>query len=196
MMPPIKTQKTEIRLEYLQKRRAIAPEEKKLRDEKIAKLFLSSITYRYSRAVLLYAALEDEIDISDIAKAALASGKTVAYPKCNSADNTMEYRIIKSLDDLAPGTFDILEPRDECPVYDAARAQADHAVCIVPGVVFDTQGYRIGYGRGFYDRFLNGFAGVKVGLVYSDFILKTIPRGRFDLACDVMVSEKGVKAIG
>ena len=106
-------------------------------------------------------------------------------------------RIVRDLAQLSPGALGIMEPTEECEVYDyISNAQRDHAVCIVPGVVFDVQGYRIGYGRGFYDRFLNRFEGVKVGLAYSDFILKTIPRGRYDLACDVIVSEKGVRAIG
>ncbi len=197
MIQPIKTVKTELRQEYLEKRRALDPVQKKAQDTKIIQLFLSSITYRYSSAVLLYAPLKDEIDVNAISNAALAAGKTVAYPKCNTKDNTMEYRIVRDLAQLSPGALGIMEPTEECEVYDyISNAQRDHAVCIVPGVVFDVQGYRIGYGRGFYDRFLNRFEGVKVGLAYSDFILKTIPRGRYDLACDVIVSEKGVRAIG
>ena len=197
MIQPIKTLKTELRQEYIGKRRAIGPEQKKELDDRITQLFLSSITYRYSAAVLLYAPLDDEIDVNEIAKQALSAGKIVAFPKCNVKDNTMEYRIVHDLSELVPGALDILEPAADTEIYDyIARAQRDHAVCIVPGVVFDIQGYRIGYGRGFYDRFLNRFEGVKVGLAYSNFILKTIPRGRYDLPCDVIVSEKGVRAIG
>lgn len=186
-----------MRTEYMNLRRAIPAEEKAKLDKRISELFLASITYRYSKAVLLYAPLDDEIDVWGISKAALEAGKLVAFPRCNAEDNTMKYHIVKSLDELERSTFGILEPKAECEIYDYEKnAQNDHAVCIVPGVVFDKAGYRIGYGRGFYDRFLNKFEGVKVGFAYSDFIIKSVPRGRYDLACDVIVSEKGVRAIG
>ena len=82
MIQPIKTVKTELRQEYLEKRRALDPVQKKAQDTKIIQLFLSSITYRYSSAVLLYAPLKDEIDVNAISNAALAAGKA---PSCRRA---------------------------------------------------------------------------------------------------------------
>ena len=69
------------------------------------------------------------------------------------------------------------------------------ATVLVPAVVFDKEGYRIGYGKGFYDRFLSNFTGVKVGLVYSNMILPKVPRGRFDKHVDIIISERGVVAV-
>jgi large subunit ribosomal protein L18 len=65
----------------------------------------------------------------------------------------------------------------------------------IKDVVFDRAGYRVGYGRGFYDRYLTSFPGVRVGIVYADCVLGEIPRGRFDLAVDVLVTDKGVRAV-
>ena len=67
------------------------------------------------------------------------------------------------------------------------------SICIIPGVVFDEWGYRVGYGKGYYDRFLSAYDGTKFGLSYSECILKEVPRGRFDRHVDILISEKGVK---
>ena len=62
----------------------------------------------------------------------------------------------------------------------------------VPGIAFDDRGYRIGYGKGFYDRFLSSFDGSSIGVAYEDFILPVVPRGRFDEKVDVLLTENGV----
>ena len=67
------------------------------------------------------------------------------------------------------------------------------SICIIPGVVFDNAGYRVGYGKGYYDRFLAAYDGTKFGLAYSECILNEVPRGRFDRHVDILISEKGVK---
>ena len=70
------------------------------------------------------------------------------------------------------------------------------SICIIPGIVFDSEGYRVGYGKGYYDRFLAAYDGTKFGLVYSECILPSVPRGRFDRHVDILISEKGVKLAG
>ena len=69
---------------------------------------------------------------------------------------------------------------------------SDVVLCLVPGVVFDVHGYRIGYGGGYYDRFLHDYNGACAGLVYRDFILPVLPHGRFDLALPVMITDGGI----
>ena len=63
------------------------------------------------------------------------------------------------------------------------------------GLVYDKKGYRIGYGKGFYDRFLSEFKGVAIGLCYSSFCVPEVPKGRFDKHVDVIITEKGVYAV-
>ncbi len=192
----IRAHKNEIRAQYKERRRAIPREEKQARDDRICRLFLSSITYRYAKILLLYAPTGDEIDIMPIARRALADGKAVAFPRCRPAECRMDYHFITSEDELKPGAYGIREPDEALPLYDPTAAPADdHPVCIVPGLVFDTEGYRIGYGKGYYDRYLVDFCGVRIGTVYSDFVLPRLVRGRFDLAVDVLVTEKGVRAV-
>ena len=104
----------------------------------------------------------------------------------------MSYRAVSSLDELSPAAYGIPEPPEDAPVYDPAK-DSGSAICFVPGLVYDRMGYRVGYGKGFYDRYLSAFSGCKIGVVYSDYILKSVPRGRFDVKVDILLTEKGVK---
>ena len=65
---------------------------------------------------------------------------------------------------------------------------------LVPGIAFSAGGYRLGYGKGYYDRYLSSFKGTKVGVAYTDFIANSVPHGRFDLAVDVLITERGIYA--
>lgn len=192
----IRARKNEIRTQYRACREALSREERTARDLRICELFLSSITYRYAKVLLMYAPLDDEIDVMPIAERAWADGKNVAFPRCRKEDCTMEYHVVQSTDELIAGAYGIREPQDSAPVWSAAEGTAeDHPVCLIPGLVFDRAGYRVGYGKGYYDRYLSTFPGVRVGIVYADCVLGEIPRGRFDLAVDVLVTDKGVRAV-
>lgn len=192
-MYEIRVQKNKIRSVYMEKRRNLSPEIRTFYSDKICERFMALVTYRYADALLMYAPQGHEIDVTRIAKHALANGKTVAYPRCDTSGSTMEYHIITSLDQLERGSYGIMEPSPKLPVYDVKSTEK--AVCLVPALVYDKCGYRLGYGKGYYDRYLAAFNGAKVGLVYDDFIVPHVPRGRYDLAVDVLVTEKGVKAL-
>ena len=188
----IKKQKDDIREEYKERRRSMAPEEKFRRDEAICKAASGLVSFRYADYVLLYAATADEIDVSAIAKAAYERGKKVLFPRCDRKTHTMTYHEVASLDELQDDGMGGLEPPEGNPVYDAENDKAG-AVCFVPGLVYDKAGYRLGYGKGFYDRYLSGFSGCTIGVVYSDYILPEVPRGRFDVTVDILLTERGVK---
>ncbi len=185
----IKELKTEIRNTYKEKRKNISLEEKKLMDSAICKKFLSLSSYRFADTVLLYSPLKYEIDTLAIANDALSKGKKVAFPRCIE-DNQMVYHYISSLDDLSPGMYGIREPNNNLPTF--APSATDRVICVLPAIVYDKSGYRLGYGKGYYDRFLSDFKGTKAGLIYSDYILENIPHGRFDLKSDFVITEKGV----
>ena len=192
-MYEIRNQKNKIRSVYMSKRGSLSPEIRAVYDNKICDRLMALVTYRYAEALLMYSPLAHEININKITLHALTNGKTVAYPRCDTIGNTMEYHIVNSLDQLEPGAYGIKEPSADLPVYDVKSTK--NAVCIVPALVYDKSGYRLGYGKGYYDRYLAEFNGAKVGLVYNDFIVSSVPRGRYDLAVDVLVTEKGVKAL-
>ncbi len=194
-MNVIRKQKDEIRAEYAKKRAEMDKAEKARRDAAIANAAVSLVSFRYAEYVLLYAANENEIDISAIAKEALARGKKIAFPRCDKETHTMRYHIVSSLDELSPEAYGILEPPMDNPVYDPEK-DLGSAICFVPGLVYDKEGYRLGYGKGFYDRYLSAFSGSTVGVVYSDYILPVVPRGRFDVSVTILLTEKGVRMPG
>ena len=189
----IKKQKDDMREEYKQRRLEIPADERQLRDEAVCRAAENLVSFRYAEYVLLYAATQGEIDVNALAQSALDKGKTVLFPRCDKKTHTMKYHAVKSLDELVEDSYGIPEPPETNPVYDAEH-EVRSAVCFVPGLVYDKAGYRLGYGKGFYDRYLSSFSGCTIGVVYSDYILNEVPRGRFDVSVDILLTEKGVKA--
>ena len=180
-----------LRREYREKRKAIDKNEKAKMDAAICKYAASLASFRFSDVILLYAPLEDEVDIMPIAHEAIRRGKKVAFPRCNTEDHTMEFYFCHP-DELISLAYGILEPSETCELYDR-DSDTRSAVCFVPGLLYDYSGYRIGYGGGYYDRYLSAFSGTKIGVAYREFILPTIPRGRYDIKTDILLTEKNVR---
>ena len=193
-MTPIKREKDIIRKDCSEKRNAMTPEERKVMDEKICQIATSLISFRHADIILLYAPIKSEIDVMPIFEVAKQRGKMVAFPKCNVEERTMQFYFVESLDDLTPCAYGIREPREDLPIYDPENTKGV-ALCFVPGLAFDVYGYRLGYGKGYYDKFMNRFVGSTIGMVYSPLVLSSLPRGRFDRHCDIMITEKGIKPI-
>ena len=193
-MYEIRKHKTEIREYYLAKRRGLDEAVRAEKNEKICKNMLASATFRYADIILMYYPKPDEIVIRTVAEAALAAGKKIAFPRCNPEDHTMIFHFVSSLDELSPGSYNIMEPDASLPAFLPETAESANVVCIVPAVVFDKKGFRIGYGGGYYDRYLAKFRGTKIGFAYRDFIVNSVPHGRFDLTVDVMITERGIYA--
>lgn len=185
----IKAMKTELRKTYLEKRAAIPSEERERRDARICSLILSSASFRYASSLLAYYPKADEVNILPALRAALKMGKRVALPHCD-APHHMTYRYVDDLDALAAGAYGIPAPDENAEAF--CERPGESSLCLVPGVVFDTHGYRIGYGGGYYDRFLHDYGGARAGVVYREFILPTLPYGRFDLSLPVMFTETGI----
>ena len=185
----VKEAKNELRKKYKLLRSELSPDEKKALDDAICALTVSLASFRFADTVLMYAPTGSEIDVLPIARYALECGKRVAFPRCNADDHTMEFKYVSSLDELCEGKYSIKEPSESA---ESVR-DLSHSICIVPGLVFDKSGYRVGYGKGYYDRFLSTYKETKLGLVYSDFILDFVPPGRFDRHVDTLVCEKGVR---
>ncbi len=188
----IKKQKDDMRDEYKRLRLEIPVEERQRRDAAVCRAAESLVSFRYAEFVLLYAATQGEIDVYSVAQTALDKGKTVLFPRCDKKTHTMKYHAVTSLDELVEDSYGIPEPPETNPVYDVEH-ETGSAVCFVPGLVYDKAGYRLGYGKGFYDRYLSSFKGCTIGVVYSDYILNEVPRGRFDVSVDILLTEKGVK---
>ena len=103
----------------------------------------------------------------------------------------MTYRLVTSVDEMTADVYGILAPPESAPAYDVTDRST--ALCIIPGLIYDREGYRVGYGGGYYDRFLADFCGCKMGVIYSDFIIHKVPKGHFDHKVDIMLTEKNVR---
>lgn len=189
-MSELRDQKKRIRDRFRAIRSAIDPLVKQKNDGEICKRFRGLASYRYADTVMFYAPLPDEVDIMPLARDALASGKRVAFPLCG-AENSMTYHLITDLSQLVPGNYGIFEPTPDLPIFFPSSTQ-QNILCLVPAIVFDLKGYRIGYGKGYYDRYLYDFSGIKAGVGYKDCVVDRLPRGKYDTAVDFLVTEKGV----
>ena len=104
----------------------------------------------------------------------------------------MNFMFIESFDELEIGKFGILEPKNHLKkVFDFSKP----ALCVVPGLCFDKNGFRVGYGGGYYDRFLCKFKGLSAGLCYDKNVLKSIDFDEYDVSVDCLVTESGIKKI-
>jgi len=187
-----KEEKNELRTKYLEKRKKFDPKEKARRDEAICQTILSSVSYRYAQNVLMFYPKNFEIDVRPIMQRALADKKRVAFPLCApDGSPNMEFHFVNSEEDLEMGIFKIMAPKPECEMFDRENFHGTTLI-LVPALAFDKHGYRLGYGKGFYDRYIDKKRMTAVGVIYTDCIENEIPRGRYDLNVHFMATEKGV----
>ncbi len=171
-----------LRKEYKSKRHNILNKESK--DNLISETLISSSLYKNANIILCYASLAPEINTLNIINKALVDGKKVALP-ISQKNGTMQFYFIKDLTSLKKGMFDILEPPKTTHVTDFKNS-----ICLVPGFTFDKLGFRLGYGKGYYDRFLKNYNGVSIGLCYEEFLREELPINEYDQKVNYICTEK------
>ncbi len=189
-MTGVKGEKNAIRQEMLKKRLSVPSGEKEAADKLICKRLISLTSFRFADVILLYSPIKGEPDITEAVEHAVKLGKKIAYPECSPETSTMVFRIVSSPNELIKGAYGIPEPPSDAEIYIPSPEKND--IIIVPAVCFDRHGYRIGYGKGYYDRFLTDFGGSAVGLTMSCLLKQSLPRGKYDKSVDVVITEKGV----
>ncbi len=187
----IKAEKNELRKTMKKTRSALDRVKKFDYDAEIQSRVLSLRDYAGSDILFTYVSMDTEVSTRALIYAAWANGKRVAVPKCDESTSEMTFYIITSVDDLKPGYYGIMEPDPEkCERV----TDYSHGLCVVPGLSFDAEGYRLGYGRGYYDRFLKHFRGVSVGLCYSSYLKWKLPRGGYDVPVDIIATERFIRS--
>lgn len=183
----VKQRKNELRSVY-KKLRANCPKDvKRELDRKLTERFLSLDEYKSCETLFAFVSTPIEVDTSVIIETALKDGRHVAVPKCRDKFGSMDFFYIHSFDSLKKGAFSIMEPDEE--VCEKA-VDFSAGLCLVPGLCFDNLGYRIGFGKGYYDRFLEKFSGTSVGICYSRCIEKELPKGIYDKNVDILITDK------
>ncbi len=142
-----------------------------------------------AKTILCYFARGSEVPTKNIILELLNSNKKVALPRTDTEAKKISAHYITSLDDLEPSCFGLLEPKSSCTVCKPEEIN----LILVPGVAFDAHGYRLGYGLGFYDRYLPSTKCETIGLAYDDTISnENLPVESHDVALTHVVSERRV----
>jgi len=186
--------KNVLRKELMAKRNEIGETERRAMDLAIADNVTASVSFSYADVVLLYASCKGEADTWEILRRTLEAGKKAAFPKAYR-DGKMDFFLIDGKEQLEKGNFGVPEPADGLEKFD--QSLFSHPLCLVPALSFDRDGFRIGYGKGYYDRFLAKFSGISAGLEYECLVNESLIRDkRHDKKVDLLVTEKKVYVIG
>lgn len=186
----LKECKKAMRAEYIELRNGIDENVRTVQDKQIREVILDLPIYKNSTCILAYVSFGSEVDTISLIKDALGAGKRVAVPRCEPRTSTMDFLEINSLVDLVPGYMGILEPDS---TLDTVVEPDTKTLCLVPGCAFDEQCNRLGYGRGFYDRYLADFCGSTVGLAYTCQIGdELLPIEQYDKKLDCIVTPSGI----
>jgi 5-formyltetrahydrofolate cyclo-ligase len=141
--------------------------------------------WQQAQAVLFYAPMAEELDLTLLLEEALTAGKAVALPRfVNETGTYQAFGISDFQRDCAPGKFGLAEPADRCPALPLNQLD----LALVPGLGFDVCGRRLGRGRGFYDRLLAGFEGAKCGVAFDAQIAEQIPVERHDVTMNYILT--------
>lgn len=188
----IRKVKSDLRNLFKKKRMGFDPLVKQQLDKTILNRVCELRQYKSSKQVFTYVSKDIEVDTIALIEKALKDGKKVGVPRCVTKERLMDFYYINSLNQLEEGAFGVLEPIPEkcSKVVDFSKG-----FCIVPGLSFDSEGYRLGYGKGYYDRFLAKFGGVTVGICYSNCMRWKLPHGYFDKPVNFIITEKYFRKI-
>ena len=186
----VEMNKKTVREECLQIRNNLSEKWRCNADYSIAKRLFESAVFEQCKTVLCYVSRPDEIDTRLIIEGALSLGKTVAVPRTISTEHRMEFIKIGGLHELKQGNFGIFEPLEN---VEKIQQGDNHTLCIIPALCTDKNGHRLGYGGGYYDRFLSNFPGESVVLVYSFLSETELPIETHDIPAGWIVTEAEIK---
>lgn len=206
--------KTAIRKHILSIRKGLSPEALQANANAITTYILAQPTWQSARQVLLYMPIANEVDTTTLVQKAWATGKQVLLPRCDAHEKgIMHVALCRSMDELRRGAYGILEPDPAlCPslmVTGHGQSLCPHSadaglrpvlapdLALIPAVAFDPQGNRLGYGGGYYDRFLAHEAMAKtqlIGLAHHAQIVSALPSEPWDRRMHAVCTEQGIIA--
>lgn len=183
-------EKKELRKTMSMLRNEMSSEKRQIEERKVYTDIWKVQHIQEAKDILCYVSFGSEFNTFPIIQECLEKGRNLYAPRVLS-DHEMEFFQIHSLDNLIPGKWGILEPSFECMRYSYDFSKS--AVMFLPGLAFDLEGYRLGYGKGFYDRYIANLETLPTfhresfplyGLAYSEQIIKQVPHDCFDQKLD------------
>ena len=177
-------QKKILREEALQKRLLFTDDYIKQASLSIISKLLTLDEYENANTIFCYIDFKNEVKTELLIKDVLEKKKTLCVPLCYK-DGQMTARKITSLSDLKPGKYGILEPHEDTKIIQPNEID----LCIVPCVCADKEGYRIGYGGGYYDRFLPMTSCPSILLCYKKLICNNVPKENHDIKASILITD-------
>lgn len=175
--------KDEIRLKMRAIRRALTKEFITEASDSIQSTILALDCVRSAKTVMMYMSAFNEPKTDKLLNTLSGEGKRIAVPISNADDYTITPSLIT--DGFIRGEYGIAEPETVSPV-DVSEID----VAIIPAIAFDKRGMRLGFGKGYYDKFLAEFKGVKIGVGYEFQVLDALPVSAHDIGMDIIITEK------
>lgn len=185
----IRKVKNELRQKFKKIRSDMPEIQKNQKNKNIYDKIISLPEFMATNLVLTFVSTKIEVNTHSIIDYCFLNNKQVAVPKCFDG-NHMEFYVIKSFNDLEYGKFSLLEPNlEKCKKL----IEYKNSICFTPGLSFDMNGYRLGYGKGYYDRFFSKYNGKIVGICYSSCLQNKLPTGRYDKTVGILITDKFIK---
>ena len=178
--------KAELRKQVLQEMKAIPREQKQAIDQALTEGLLQHPFYQETNTIATYLSFPHEFQTQGLIEQALKDGKKILIPK-TYPKGRMDF-VVYNPQQLVKTSFGLLEPQGDLEVVDASQIDLIH----VPGLVFTREGYRIGYGGGYYDRYLEHFTGHTLSTVYPCQIRDFIPEDHDIPVQEVLVDERNL----
>jgi 5-formyltetrahydrofolate cyclo-ligase len=182
--------KKEIRRDIIAKRDNLSEDKRRELDRRIKGILKKSSYYRQSKNIFIYVGFGSEINTSKYIDEFLAEGKNIFVPRIDMKNKVMDAVKINSLDELKRNHFGILEPDENGQVIHKNLLD----LIIVPGVAFDFSGGRIGYGGGYYDKYMENISENihRLALCYDFQLLKELPKEEHDIKVHEVITEAGL----
>ena len=178
--------KSELRKQVLQEMKALPRQQKKAMHLALTDQFLKHPFYQEAKVIATYLSFPHEFQTQELIEQALKDGKKVLIPK-TYPKGRMDF-VVYNPQQLVKTSFGLLEPQGDLEVVDASQIDLIH----VPGLAFTTEGYRIGYGGGYYDRYLKHFSGNTLSTVYPCQIRDFIPEDHDIPVQEVLIDERNL----
>lgn len=157
------------------------------KSRKIHQVLFSSAEWKKAQIVGVTVSRVPEVDTIPIIEQAWFEKKLVAVPKCHPRDKSMEFFLMKGFDELETVYFGLREP-DPTRTIPCEKSTMD--LILVPGLIFDKKGYRIGFGGGYYDRFLTDYNGTTVSLAFYEQVKEELEHETFDIPVSKIMTDE------
>lgn len=174
------------RKEMLQRLNRLSKETYRARSESIIQRFVISRLFRQAEVIGVTISRFPEVRTMSLIEEAWRAGKRVVVPRCNTETKEMTFREIMSYDELEVVSSGLYEPKEN--ETDAVEKQ-EIDLLIVPGVIYSNEGYRIGFGGGYYDRYLKDYDGRTVSLAFTEQTGQVVPVEPYDVPVQYIISD-------